>query len=106
MSTSVGVTVVVPCLNEAANIRAVYRAVTAELSGYDVELLFVDDGSTDGTLPELRVLAERDDRVRYLSFSRRFGYDAAFSAGFLYARRPWAVQLDADLQFPPAQARR
>lgn len=99
------VTVVVPCLNEADNVEPVYREVVAELGRYDdVEVLFVDDGSTDGTLERIRALAARDPAVSFVSFTRNFGLEAAFSAGYRYARHPWVLHLDADLQFPPAEA--
>ncbi|MEV0269611.1 glycosyltransferase family 2 protein [Hamadaea sp. NPDC050747] len=99
------VTVVVPCLNEADNVDAVYQEIVEELSGYaGLEVLFVDDGSTDATLDRFRVLAERDPAVSYLSFTRNYGLEAAFSAGYRYARHPWLLHLDADLQFPPAEA--
>ncbi|MEU0090566.1 glycosyltransferase family 2 protein [Kribbella sp. NPDC006257] len=100
-----GLTVVVPCLNEADNIEAAYDEIRAELGAYDeLEILFVDDGSTDATLANIRALAERDKGVSYLSFTRNFGLEAAFSAGYRYARNPWLLHLDADLQFPPAEA--
>lgn len=99
------VTVVVPCLNEADNVDAVYREIVQELAGYaGLEILFVDDGSTDGTLTRIRAIADRDPSVSYLSFTRNFGLEAAFSAGYRYARHPWLLHLDADLQFPPAEA--
>lgn len=98
-------TVVVPCLNEADNIVPVYEEIVADLARYDaLEILFVDDGSTDATLAEIRALAARDPRVRYASFTRNFGLEAAFSAGYRYARHEWILHLDADLQFPPAEA--
>lgn len=100
-------TVVVPCLDEAENIGPVYEEIVAELAGYDdLEILFVDDGSTDATLEHIRSLAARDDRVSYLSFTRNFGVEPAFSAGYRYARNDWILHLDADLQFPPAEGRR
>lgn len=102
--TTAGITAVVPCLNEADNIMAAYQEMVAELGGYDLELLFVDDGSTDRTLEIVRQLAAADPRVHYLSFSRNFGFEAAFSAGYRYAARPWVLHLDADLQFPAAEA--
>jgi len=98
-------TVVVPCLNEAPNVVPVYEEIVTELDQYDnLEILFVDDGSTDGTLDAIRSLAALDHRVSYLSFTRNFGLEAAFSAGYRYARNDWILHLDADLQFPPAEA--
>jgi glycosyltransferase involved in cell wall biosynthesis len=100
-------TVVVPCLNEAENIEAVYAEAVSALDGFDpLEIIFVDDGSTDGSLDQIRTLAARDSRVGYMSFSRNFGFEAAFSAGYRYARQEWVLHLDADLQFPPAEAHR
>src|SRR5882757_456803 len=106
-ASSFGLSVVVPCLNEADNIDAVYEEIRAELGRYgDLEILFVDDGSTDATLARIRSLAERDHGVSYVSFTRIFGLEAAFSAGYRYVRNPWMLHLDADLQFPPAEAHR
>jgi glycosyltransferase involved in cell wall biosynthesis len=100
------ITVVVPCLNEADNVEHVYREIIDTLGDRDdaLELLFVDDGSTDDTLARIRDLAAIDPRVQYVSFTRNFGLEAAFTAGFRHARHPWVLQLDADLQFPPAEA--
>ncbi|MER7276945.1 glycosyltransferase family 2 protein [Dactylosporangium sp. NPDC000244] len=100
-------TVVVPCLDEEENIGPVYEEIVTELAGFDdLEILFVDDGSTDETLDRIRSLAARDRRVSYLSFTRNFGVEPAFSAGYRYARNDWILHLDADLQFPPAEGRR
>jgi polyisoprenyl-phosphate glycosyltransferase len=97
-------TAVVPCYNEADSVDLAYQRITRELERYgDIELLFVDDGSTDATLERIKELAAADRRVKYLSFSRNFGQEAAFSAGFKYASRPWTVQFDADLQWPPEE---
>lgn len=98
-------TAFIPCLNEAEQVDRVYAAVDAALSHYpDLEILFVDDGSTDATLAKVKALCAKDPRVRYISFSRNFGLEAAHAAGFRYAGRTWVVQLDADLQSPPAEA--
>src|SRR5262252_7262658 len=96
----IGISVVLPCYNECDNIQEAYEAVVDGLSDYDIELVFVDDGSTDGTLAAIRGLAGLDPRVRYLSFTRNFGFEAAFSAGFRYSAKPWILQLDTDMQFP------
>jgi glycosyltransferase involved in cell wall biosynthesis len=99
-----GLSVVVPCFNEADNVEPAYREIVTELGEYDVEVLFVDDGSTDRTLDLVRGLAAADPRVQYLSLSRNFGFEAAFSAGYRYAGRPWILHIDADVQFPVAEA--
>ncbi|HEX6869471.1 MAG TPA: glycosyltransferase family 2 protein [Micromonosporaceae bacterium] len=101
-----GISVVIPCYNEADNVVHVYAEVVAELGHLDLEVIFVDDGSDDGTLAAVKALAEADPRVQYLSFTRNFGFEAAFSAGYRYASRPWILHLDADQQFPAAEARR
>lgn len=96
--------VVIPCFNEADNVGPAYEEIVAELGPDNLELLFVDDGSTDQTLLRLRELAERDPRVHYVSFTRNFGIEAALGAGYRYAAKPWLLHLDADMQFPPDQA--
>jgi hypothetical protein len=101
------ISAVVPCYNEAESIDLAYQRITRELERYgDVEVVFVDDGSTDATLERVRALAAADRRVTYLSFARNFGQEAAFSAGFKYASKPWTVQFDADLQWPPEEVHR
>lgn len=99
-----GLTVLVPCFNEGAQVEVAHRELTEALMGIDeLEILFVDDGSSDDSLDRIRRLAESDPRVRYLSFTRNFGIDAVMAAGFRYAGQPWTVQCDADLQVPPEE---
>lgn len=69
---------------------------------YRVEIIYVDDGSPDGTLQVLKALANQDDRVRYLALSRNFGKEAALLAGLEHARGEAVITLDTDLQHPPA----
>jgi polyisoprenyl-phosphate glycosyltransferase len=77
--------------------------VLGSLAGeYDIEILYVDDGSRDGTLALLRGWSAADVRVRYLSFSRNFGHQAAYTAGLEHARGDALILLDSDLQHPPA----
>ena len=102
--TQSGLSVVIPCFNEVENLEPSYREITNELGHYPLELFYVDDGSTDGSLEVIRSLAAGDPRVRYLSFSRNFGFEAAFSAGYRYAAKPWILHVDADQQFPAAEA--
>ena len=102
-----GITAMIPCYNEIDCVERAYQEIRSELAAYDdVELLFVDDGSTDGTLEAIKGFAAADPRVKYLSFARNFGLEAAFSAGFKYASKPWTVQFDADLQSPPEEMHR
>jgi glycosyltransferase involved in cell wall biosynthesis len=68
---------------------------------YQIEILYIDDGSRDGTLDFLRHLAAADPRIRYLSFSRNFGQQAALTAGMEHARGDVVITLDSDLQHPP-----
>jgi glycosyltransferase involved in cell wall biosynthesis len=99
-----GLTAIVPCYNEGAQVDLAYREVCEALGTVDdLELLFIDDGSRDDTLERIRRIAAADPRVHYVSFARNFGLPAAVTAGFRYAARPWAVQLDADMQFPAAE---
>ncbi|MFO0846295.1 MAG: glycosyltransferase family 2 protein [Gemmataceae bacterium] len=78
------------------------RALAPLAAEFPTEVVYVDDGSTDGTLAVLRRLAAADPRVRYLSFSRNFGHQAAVTAGLEHARGDLVVSLDTDLQHPPA----
>ena len=73
-----------------------------ELPDFDFELLFVNDGSRDGTMDVLRRLARQDPRVQYLSFSRNFGKEAAMYAGFCNAQGDYVAVMDADMQDPPS----
>ena len=83
------VTLIVPCYNEEESLPIFYRAVCDVARGlpqYQISLLFVNDGSKDGTLNVMRNLAAQDERVKYLSFSRNFGKEAAMYAGFCNAK--------------------
>lgn len=99
------VSLIIPCFNEEEVIGILYdelKKVTAQMSQYAFELLFVDDGSKDGTLSILRELAQQDDRVVYYSFSRNFGKEAAMYAGFCHATGDYVAVMDADMQDPPS----
>jgi polyisoprenyl-phosphate glycosyltransferase len=94
---------VVPCYNEAEVIDRFHEAVSQELvaTGRPYEIVYVDDGSDDGTLEKMVKLADADLSVRYLSFSRNFGKESAMLAGLRYASGDAVVIMDADLQHPP-----
>ncbi len=104
MPATLSITAMVPCFNEEECIEQAYLRIKEEVYRYgDAEILFVDDGSTDGTLGIIKRIAHEDPRVSFISFARNFGLESAFTAGFSYASKEWTVQLDADLQSPPEE---
>lgn len=102
------ISVLVPCFNEEAALPYFFheiRQVTDHNPSLDSlrwEFIFIDDGSSDGTLQLLREAFYADPRMQYLSFSRNFGKEAAMYAGFQHAKGDYVVVMDADLQHPPA----
>lgn len=97
--------VIVPIYNEEANIAELHRRLTGVVEGMKLaggyELIFINDGSRDQSLPMLRALAAHHPQVRYLDFSRNFGHQIAVTAGLDQARGEAVVIIDADLQDPP-----
>ena len=98
------VTLIIPCFNEQEALPFFYREVKAVMGklDYEYELLFINDGSKDETLNILKDLAKNDSCVRYISFSRNFGKEAAMYAGFCNAGGDYVAVMDADMQDPPA----
>ncbi len=98
------VSVVVSCYNEEEVLPIFYKEInkiSKEMDYVDFEFLFVDDGSKDNTLKIVKDLASDDSRVKYISFSRNFGKEAAMNAGLSYSKGDYVVVMDADLQDPP-----
>lgn len=97
------VSIVVACLDERQNLVLLRDRIAEALRpvGIDWELIYVDDGSSDGSLEVLRLLSVQDQRVRFVSLSRNFGHQAALSAGLDRAGGDAVVFMDADLQHPP-----
>lgn len=97
------VSVIVPCYNEEEAAPIFYREFFRRTAEMDCqwELWFVDDGSTDGTLAELRTLRSQDERVHFISFSRNFGKESAMYAGLEAATGDYVAIMDVDLQDPP-----
>lgn len=97
------VSVIVPCYNEEEAAPIFYREFFRRTAEMDCrwELWFVDDGSTDGTLAELRALRSQDERVHFISFSRNFGKESAMYAGLEAATGDYVAIMDVDLQDPP-----
>lgn len=99
--------VIVPCYNEEESVALFYQELIKNdpffsEKGIELELLYIDDGSRDGTVREVKKLREKDDRVRLVSFSRNFGKEAAMFAGLEKAKGDYVVMMDVDLQDPPS----
>ena len=97
---------VVPCYNEEKNVSLFYEAVKNDFSGvdFDYELVFVNDGSKDGTFKELQKLCEGDLPVKIVNFSRNFGKESAMYAGLRESEGDYVTIIDADLQQRPSIA--
>ena len=95
--------IVLPAHNEAANVAPMVAALKAALPPQAAaEIIFVDDGSTDGTLAAVRAAAAADPMIRYIAFTRNFGHEAAMRAGLRHARGRAVIVMDADFEHPPA----
>ena len=99
------ISVIVPCYNEQESLPFFdeeFHKVVEQMTQYDFELFYVDDGSRDSTLEEIKRLEQKRAYVRYLSFSRNFGKEAAMYAGFKNSTGDYVAVMDADLQDPPS----
>ena len=98
------ISLVVPCYNEEDAIPLFYEAIKKQIKKMDYvdfELIFINDGSKDKTLEIIRELSRKDKVVRYVSFSRNFGKEAAMYAGFKNSKGDYVTTMDVDLQDPP-----
>ena len=99
------ISLVIPCYNEEESLPLFYeelKRVSSEMSDYEFEMLFIDDGSKDKTLETLQNFAKDDERVKYIAFSRNFGKEAAMYAGFCNSTGDYTAVMDADMQDPPS----
>lgn len=99
------VSLIIPCFNEADGLPEFDKEINKIVSGlsdYCFEIIYVDDGSTDNTLQTIRKFSKEQEAVKYISFSRNFGKEAAMYAGFCNATGDYVAVMDADLQDPPA----
>lgn len=99
--------VVVPCYNEEDNVPLFYGELMKNSGffaqeGLELEILYIDDGSRDGTAEQVKLLRNKDERVHLVSFSRNFGKEAAMYAGLEHAKGDYVVIMDVDLQDPPS----
>lgn len=97
------VDVILPAHNESGNIVPMYEELVryVELEGYAFRMIFVDDGSTDSTMEEVKALSEKDPRVKYISLSRNFGHQNAIKAGLDHTDAEVVIMMDCDMQHPP-----
>lgn len=98
------ISIVVPCYNEGKTIPVFYAALIPVLEEIDAEyeILFIDDGSSDDTLFVIKSMTKQDHAIKYISFSRNFGKEAAMFAGLEAASGDYTVIMDVDLQDPPS----
>lgn len=99
--------VIVPCYNEEENVREFYKELMKSEDFFwekslEIELIYVDDGSRDRTVTEVKALREEDERVHLISFSRNFGKESAMYAGLEKSKGDYVVIMDVDLQDPPS----
>src|SRR5690242_1803882 len=96
--------VVIPVFNEEKNIPKLVKSLKKTLSKItpDYEIIFIDDGSTDSSIKQIKTLRRGNTRIKYLQFSRNFGHMSAVDAGLAHTRGERVVLMDADMQDPPA----
>ncbi len=98
------ISIIIPAYNEEKNIAEIHQAVTKEwaksMQNYNLELIFIDDGSADKTMQEIRKVVKKDDRIRFIEFSRNFGKEIATTAGIHTCKGDACIMMDADLQHP------
>jgi glycosyltransferase involved in cell wall biosynthesis len=95
------ISIVIPCYNEEGNIEVLYEKIKKAFPSEKLEYIFVDDNSNDNTLAIIERLTEKDNYVKYVSFSRNFGHQNALRAGLEYSSGDCVISMDADLQHPP-----
>src|SRR4051812_20571982 len=97
------ISLVIPVYNEEKLIDSLFERVLSSMLSIEenFEVIFVDDGSSDGTLEKLKACNQKDKRFKILSLSRNFGHPAAYTAGLNYAKGDLVAMMDGDLQDPP-----
>lgn len=95
------ISIVIPAHNEETNVAVIFAEISKELSGEDIEVIFVDDGSSDGTVTQVLALKGENPSVRLVRLSRNFGHQAALMAGVSATRGKAVITMDCDMQHPP-----
>ena len=96
------ISIVVPVYDEESNIKYFYNSLKKVISNKEnYEILFINDGSSDNTLNEIKKIGKKDKRVKFINFSRNFGKESALTAGIEFANGDCLIPIDADLQDPP-----
>lgn len=99
------ISIIVPCYNEEESIPLFYEEavrVEKQMSDFEFEIIFINDGSGDRTMEVILEYAQKDEQIKYIDFSRNFGKESAIYAGLTSASGDYVVMMDADLQDPPA----
>lgn len=101
MKNDFKVSVIIPSYNEENNIKPLFDAISKNTREYNVELIFIDDGSSDKTLENIKNLTSPSMDIRYISFTRNFGHQNALKAGYDFATGDCIISMDGDMQHPP-----
>ena len=105
MTENLDLSIVIPLLNEEESLRPLFQKIekAVENLGLSYEVIFIDDGSTDGSVEVLKELRGRSNTVKIIRFRRNFGKSAAYSAAFSRVAGKYVITMDADLQDDPAE---
>ena len=93
--------IIVPCFNEEESVEIIFKEIQKELTDYDYEIIYINDGSSDNTLENIKEISKSNPNIKYISFSRNFGKESAIYAGLKSASGDLICVMDADLQHPP-----
>ena len=97
------ISIIVPVFNERDSINQLYAEIVSGINARDYEIIFIDDGSTDGSAEAIEDLAKSNEKVTLIQFYRNYGKSAALSEGFKHCEGDYIVTMDADLQDDPAE---
>lgn len=92
---------IIPVFNEEKNILPLINRLHPIIKNYNYEIIFIDDGSKDNTVNQIKKIARKDKNIKLISFTRNFGHQMALTAGYFYSKGNVVISMDADLQDPP-----